>query len=102
MDYLKTTLRVAFVFIILAAFVEVPYAAVIIAVLGLATGLQRDSGDLIRTIVIAIGLSVAAGALDVIPVARGYLTAILGNAAALAAASYIGVLLKFSWEQAGV
>ena len=38
MDYLKTTLRVAFVFIILAAFVEVPYAAVIIAVLGLANG----------------------------------------------------------------
>jgi len=101
MDYLKTTLRVGLLVVIIGAFVEIPYAAAIIAVLGLAVGVQRDSGDLVRTLVIAIGLSVASGALDAIPGVGEYLTAILVGAAALAAASAIGVLLKWTWEQVG-
>ena len=101
MDYLKTTLRVGLVFVILTAFVEIPYAAAITAALGLALGVQRDTGDLMRTFVIAIGLSIVAGALSEIPGVGGYLTDILTNFAALAAASAVGVLGKWAWEQAG-
>jgi len=102
MDYLKTTLRVGLVVVILTAFVEVPYAAAIIAVLGLAVGVQRDTGDLVRTFVIAIGLSIVAGALGEIPAVGGYLTDILTSAAALAAAAAVGVLGKWTWQQAGM
>ncbi|MDE2995974.1 MAG: hypothetical protein OXT73_04455 [Bacteroidota bacterium] len=86
----------------MAAFVEIPYGAAIIAVLGLAIGVQRDSSDLTRTFIIAIGLSITAGALDAIPAVGGYITAIMGGAAALAAASSLGVLGKWVWEQAGM
>lgn len=102
MDYLKTTLRVGVLVVVLAAFVEIPYGAAIIAVLGLAIGVQRDSSDLTRTFIIAIGLSITAGALDAIPAVGGYITAIMGGAAALAAASSLGVLGKWVWEQAGM
>jgi len=102
MDYLKTTLRVGVLVVVLAAFVEIPYGAAIIAVLGLAIGVQRDTSDLTRTFIIAIGLSITAGALDAIPAVGGYITAIMGGAAALAAASSLGVLGKWVWEQAGM
>jgi hypothetical protein len=102
MDYLKTTLRVGLVVVILTAFVEIPYAAAIIAVLGLAVGVQRDTGDLVRTLIIAIGLSIVAGALGEIPAVGGYLTDILTSVAALAAASAVGVFGKWTWEQVGM
>ncbi len=102
MDYLKTTLRVGLAFIIFAAFIEIPYAAAITAILGLAIGVQRSTGDLVRTFVIAIGLSIVAGALSEIPAVGMYLTDILTNGAALAAASAVGVLGMWAWEQAGV
>jgi len=101
MDYLKTTLRVALLVIVVGAFVEIPYGAAIVAVLGLAIGVQRDTGDMVRTFIIAIGLSVAAGALDAIPAVGSYITAIMEGGAALAAASALGVLGKWVWEQAG-
>lgn len=101
MDYLKTTLRVGLVFVILTAFVDIPYAAAITAILGLALGAQRDTGDLMRTFVIAIGLSIVAGALSEIPGVGGYLTLILTNGADLAAASAVGVLGRWAWEEAG-
>ncbi|HAY36994.1 MAG: hypothetical protein HOC28_05670 [Bacteroidetes Order II. Incertae sedis bacterium] len=102
MDYLKNTLRVGLLVVLLTAFVEIPYAAAIIALLGLAVGVQRDTGDLVRTFVLAIGLSICAGALGEIPAVGGYLTDILTSAAALAAASAVGVLGKWVWEQAGM
>ena len=102
MDYLKTTLRVGLLVVIVAAFVEIPYGAAIVAVLGLAIGLQRDTSDMVRTFIIAIGLSITAGALDAIPAVGGYITSIMDGAAALAAASSLGVLFKWIWEQAGM
>jgi len=102
MDYLKTTLRVGLLFIILTAFVEIPYAAAITALLGLAIGVQRDTGDLMRTLAIAIGLSLFAGALGEIPAVGGYLTDIFTNGAALAGASALGSLCMWAWEQAGM
>lgn len=101
MDYLKNTIRVGLAVVIVAAFVEIPYGAVAIAVLGLAIGVQRDTSDLIRTFTIAIGLSITSGALDAIPAVGAYITAIMAGAAALAAASSLGVLCKWVWEQAG-
>jgi len=101
MDYLKTTLRIGLLVVIVAAFVEIPYAAAIIAVLGLALGIQRNTDDMVRTFIIAIGLSVAAGALDAIPGVGSYITAIMENAAAFAGASALGILAHWSWEQAG-
>ena len=101
MDYLKTTLRVGVLVVVLAAFVEIPYGAAIVAVLGLAIGVQRNTSDMVRTFIIAIGLSITAGALDAVPAVGGYITAIMGGAAALAAASSLGVLGKWVWEQAG-
>ncbi|MGB0651092.1 MAG: hypothetical protein ACPG8N_10110 [Rhodothermales bacterium] len=102
MDYLKTTLRVGVLVVVVAAFVEIPYGAAIIAVLGLAIGLQRNTSDMVRTLTIAIGLSIASGALDAIPAVGGYITSIMGGAAALAAASALGVFSKWVWEQAGM
>lgn len=102
MDYLKTTLRIGVLVVVVAAFVEIPYGAAIIAVLGLAVGVQRDTSDMVRTFIIAIGLSITAGALDAIPAVGGYITAIMGGAAALAAASSLGVFGKWVWEQAGM
>lgn len=102
MDYLKTTLRVGVLVVVVAAFVEIPFGAAIVAVLGLAIGVQRDTSDLVRTFIIAIGLSITAGALDAIPAVGGYITDIMGGAAALAAASSLGVLGKWVWEQAGM
>ncbi|MDA0875469.1 MAG: hypothetical protein O3C45_10475, partial [Bacteroidetes bacterium] len=99
MDYLKTTLRVGLLFVIVAAFVVIPYGAAIVAVLGLAIGLQRNTSDMIRTFTIAIGLSITAGALDAIPAVGGYITSIMAGAAALAAASSLGVLFQWIWEQ---
>lgn len=92
MDYLKTTLRVSVLVVVVAAFVEIPYGAAIIAVLGLAIGVQRNTSDMVRTFILAIGLSITAGALGAIPAVGGYISAIMGGAAALAAASSLGVL----------
>lgn len=102
MDYLKNTIRLSLLVIVVAAFVDIPYGAAIVAVLGLAIGLQRDSGDLVRTLAIAIGLSISADALDAIPAIGSYVTAIADGGAALAAASALGVLGKWAWEQVGV
>ncbi len=102
MDYLKTTLRVSVLVVVVAAFVEIPYGAAIIAVLGLAIGVQRNTSDMVRTFILAIGLSITAGALGAIPAVGGYISAIMGGAAALAAASSPGVFGKWVWEEAGM
>jgi hypothetical protein len=102
MDYLKTTLRVSVLVVVVAAFVEIPYGAAIIAVLGLAIGVQRNTSDMVRTFILAIGLSITAGALGAIPAVGGYISAIMGGAAALAAASSLGVFGKWVWEEAGM
>ncbi len=83
MDLSKIVRLVAVLFAVVAALVDVPQAAVIIAVLGLVAGWFIEEDRAMMFLVVTIALGVCHGALNAIPGVGEYLTAILGSVSGL-------------------
>jgi len=79
---------------VIAAFVTIPYVALIMIILGLAAGFMGVSEER-RTgyLVTAIALTMVAGSLGPIPAVGEYLTSILTNLSAIVNAGAVAVIL---------
>ena len=103
MNAAKIAKIVAVIVAIVAAFVSFPYAAALLALLGLAVGfLAIPEERRIIFLVSAIALATAAGSLGEIPAVGMYLTAILGNISAVYSAGAVAVILTIIKERVTV
>ena len=94
MDTAKIIRIAALAVAVIAAFVAIPYVALILMVLGLAIGFIGVSED--RRLIFMVGavtLASVAGALGPIPMVGEYLTAILTNMSAVFNAGAVAVIL---------
>ena len=83
---------------VIAAFVTIPYAALVLVVLGLAAGSQWSRDDSVRVIVTAMFL-VGVTALDAVPQIGTQLGAILGNVGQVAAGASIALIARNIWAR---
>ncbi len=83
MDVAKIVRIVAVLFAVVAGVVDIPQAAVIIAVLGLVGGYFVEEDRRLHFMVAALTLALAHGALGPIPVVGVHLTDALGSLSAL-------------------
>jgi hypothetical protein len=84
---------------IVAAFVNVPYAAPILAVAGVVVGLSVAGEHHVRVIVSALALTALAGTFNGIPAAGPALTTILGNFGVLAAGAALLIIVRNMYER---
>lgn len=78
---------------IVGAFVTIPYAALILLVLGLIAGWGYSSDTHVRVIVTAIALPVMGGAFNAIPAVGGFIVAIVTNIGAVAVGAALCIIL---------
>ena len=98
MSPLKIATWLALAISVIAAFVMIPYAALMLVVLGLAAGSQWSRDDSVRVIVTAMFL-VGVTALDAVPQVGTQLGAILGNVGQVAAGASIALIARNIWER---
>ena len=98
MSPLKIATWLALAISVIAAFVMIPYAALVLVVLGLAVGSQWSRDDSVRVIVTAMFL-VGVTALDAVPQVGTQLGAILGNLGQVAAGASIALIARNIWER---
>jgi hypothetical protein len=79
---------------IVAAFVMIPYVALILLVLGLIVGFSIVREDHVRVIVTAMALTAFAHNFDAVPQLGMYLSAIVANGAMLTAAAALMIMLR--------
>lgn len=94
MDITRIATIVAVLLAVIAAFFEIPYAGLIIAVVGLVGGFKIDAGDHVRVIVSALAFRYLADSFGELPGAGEYLTAILGNIGLGLAGAAIMIILR--------
>lgn len=94
MDIVKIIRIVALAVAVVAAFVAIPYVALILAVLGLAIGFMGVPEDRrLMFLVMAVALSSVAGSLGVIPAVGEHITNILTNVSSVINAGAVAVIL---------
>ena len=94
MDTNKIIRIAALAVAIIAAFVAIPYVALILMVLGLALGFMAVPEERrLIFMVTAVTLASVAGSLGPIPMVGEYLTAILSNLSAVLNAGAVAVIL---------
>jgi len=98
MSPLKIATWLAVAISVIAAFVTIPYAALVLVVLGLAAGSQWSRDDSVRVIVTAMFL-VGVTALDAVPQVGTQLGAILGNVGQVAAGASIALIARNIWAR---
>ena len=98
MTPLKIATWLALAISVIAAFVMIPYAALMLVVLGLAAGSQWSRDDSVRVIVTAMFL-VGVTALDAVPQVGTQLGAILGNVGQVAAGASIALIARNIWAR---
>ena len=98
MTPLKIATWLALAISVIAAFVMIPYAALVLVVLGLAAGSQWSRDDSVRVIVTAMFL-VGVTALDAVPQVGTQLGAILGNVGQVAAGASIALIARNIWAR---
>jgi len=74
--------------------VAIPYAALILLVLGLVAGWGYETDTHVRVIVSAVALPVMARAFDAVPVAGSYLAAIVTYIGAVAVGAALCIMLR--------
>ena len=79
---------------VVAAFVMVPYAAVILAALGLVAGFSIVADEHVRVIVSALALKYLADLFMTLPQAGVYVTDIITNIAALAGGAALMIVFR--------
>jgi hypothetical protein len=94
MDAKKIVRLVALIVAIVAAFISVPYAALILVLLGLINGFIGVPEERRQIyMVTAITLSIVAGSLGPVPAIGDYLTAILTNISTVLNAGAVAVIV---------
>lgn len=85
---------------VIAAFVAIPYVALIMIVLGLALGVMGVEAER-RTayLVMAVALSMVTGAMGPVPAVGEYLTAILENTSTIINAGAVAVISMGIYEK---
>lgn len=78
---------------IVGAFVSIPYAALILLVIGLIVGYSIAGEHHVRVIVSALALSAFAGAFTAVPSVGTYLQAIVGGFGSIAAGAALTIIL---------
>ena len=76
------------------AFVDIPYAAVLLAIAGIIVGVGIAVEDSVRVIVTALALPIAARALDGLPTVGPHITTIIGNIAQIVVGAALLVMLR--------
>ncbi len=84
---------------IVGAFVEIPYAALILVLLGLVIGVSIATEDSVRVIVTAAFLLSFANVLTSIPAVGEYLTKIFSAAGTLVAGGALTVISRNVWNR---
>lgn len=79
---------------LIATFVQVPYAAPVIAVLGLIMGWTTAAEHHVRVIASAIALHVLAGTFDGIPTVGPYLSTFIANMGYALAGGAIAIIFR--------
>jgi hypothetical protein len=79
---------------ILAAFVKIPYAMVLMAVAGVIVALDIPTEDSVRVIVSAIAIPVVAGLFNELPAVGGYITSILTNVGYVIGGAALLIILR--------
>ena len=94
MSVQKIAFLVALLLAVVAAFATIPYAALILAVLGLIGGLTVVAEEHVRVIVSALALKYFADIFGAIPQVGGYVTSIIGNVALIAAGAALMIIFR--------
>ncbi len=84
---------------VIAAFATIPYAALIMAVLGLGVGYFVEADRRTLYLVTVVALSVASGGLGAVPMAGDYVTAIFGNISTIINAGALVVIGTVIYER---
>lgn len=84
---------------IVGAFVGIPFASLILLVLGLVAGWGVTGDTHVRVIVSAVALPVMAGAFNAVPVVGSYLTAIVNNLGALVVGAALCIILMNTYRR---
>jgi hypothetical protein len=84
---------------VIAAFVTIPYDALIMAVLGLGIGYYVEADRRTLYLVTVVALSVASGGLGAVPMAGEYVTAIFGNISTIINAGALVVIGTVIYER---
>lgn len=84
---------------IVGAFVEIPYAALILVLLGLVAGFAIATEDSVRVIVTALALAGLSGVFMNIPEVGTYLTKIFSAAGIFAAGAALTMITRNVWNR---
>lgn len=90
---------VAIAIAIIGAFVEIPYAGLLLVLLGLAAGFAIAAEDHVRVLVSAIVLTSLAGVLMNIPEIGTYLTSIFSAVGTFAAGAALMIVTRNVWRR---
>lgn len=90
---------VAVAIAVVGAFVEIPYAGLILVLLGLAAGVAMAAEDHVRVLVSALVLYSLSDVLTNIPEIGGYLTKIFSAAGVFAAGAALTIISRNIWKR---
>ena len=79
---------------VIAAFVSIPYAALLLAICGMVVGWATPAEAHVRVIVSALALRAFAGLFESAPAVGTYLTSIIGNLAMIVAGAAVLIILR--------
>jgi len=90
---------VAIAIAVIGAFIEIPYAGLLLVLLGLAAGVAIAAEDHVRVLVSALVLTSLSGVLMNIPEVGQYLTSILSAAGTFAAGAALMIVSRNIWKR---
>ncbi len=90
---------VAIAIAIIGAFVDIPYAGLLLVLLGLAAGFAIAAEDHVRVLVSALVLTSLSGVLTNIPEIGTYLTSIFSAVGTFAAAAALMIVARNIWRR---
>ncbi len=85
---------VALAIAVIAAFVNIPYAAVVLAILGIPIGLAAPGDAHVRVLVSALVLNLLGHAFDAVPAVGLYVGSIIGNVGIVLAGGALAIVFK--------
>ncbi|MEX0735231.1 MAG: hypothetical protein WD944_06150 [Steroidobacteraceae bacterium] len=90
---------VAIAIAVVGAFIEIPYAGLILVLLGLAAGFAMAAEDHVRVLVSALVLTGLSGVLMNIPEIGQYLTSIFSAVGTFAAGAALMIISRNIWKR---
>jgi hypothetical protein len=84
---------------VIGAFVEIPYAGLLLVLLGLIGGYAMATEDHVRVLVSALVLAALSGVLTNIPEIGSYLTSIYSAAGTFAAGAGLMIITRNVWRR---